>query len=138
MTSAEYGNRFKRQLKTAMAESELQQGVFAALLSLEVHGQNLVVAHIPNEGRRSPRQGMRMRREGLRRGAPDLVVWLRGGKTLNIELKTVRGKLSSSQASFGRGLNSLGGHEYVVVFAAGVKEALDEILPKITEMLSLD
>ncbi|MDL2318203.1 VRR-NUC domain-containing protein [Eubacteriales bacterium OttesenSCG-928-A19] len=48
--------------------------------------------HVPNEGKRSPRTGARMRAAGLRKGVPDvcLPVARNGSHALYIELKSRR------------------------------------------------
>jgi hypothetical protein len=55
--------------------------------------------HVPNEGRRSWRQGRIMRCMGLVPGAPDYV-FLGKTDTLAIEVKTKSGKLSENQKVF--------------------------------------
>lgn len=57
--------------------------------------------HVPNEGRRSMRQGRIMRCMGLIPGAPDYV-FLSEKKTLAIEVKTKTGRLSDNQVTFKR------------------------------------
>ena len=68
--------------------------------------------HVPNEGRRSMRQGRIMRAMGLIPGAPDYV-FLCKNKTLAIEMKTRSGKLSENQRVFQKWCKKLK-IEYVV------------------------
>lgn len=58
--------------------------------------------HIPNEGKRSGREGARMKRLGLRRGVPDLCLPVARGKYhgLYIELKAQDGRASQEQNEF--------------------------------------
>ena len=60
------------------------------------------LAHIPNEGRRSIGMGARLKREGMRKGFPDLVLCFpaHGKGALFIELKTWSGKVRAEQADY--------------------------------------
>ena len=51
---------------------------------------------IPNEGKRPPRIGKRLKDMGLRAGAPDLLVIVRG-TAYGVELKAGKGKPSPAQ-----------------------------------------
>lgn len=46
--------------------------------------------HVPNEGRRSPRNGARLKREGVKRGVPDVLIF--APVRIAVELKRVGGK----------------------------------------------
>ena len=58
--------------------------------------------HIPNEGKRSGREGARMKSIGLRRGVSDLCLPIARGiyHGLYIELKSLDGKLTKEQNEF--------------------------------------
>jgi len=64
-----------------------------------------LIYHIPNEGKRSPQEGARLKREGLKAGVPDLhlAVQSHDGKFLSLylEMKRENGKgvLSDEQTS---------------------------------------
>lgn len=85
------------------------------------------VLHIPNEGVRGGRAGMR---DGLRRrdmgvqgGAPDiLVIW--GGRAMFFEVKPPRGVVSASQTEAGAVLQALGAFWAVVRSQDDVVDAL--------------
>ena len=51
--------------------------------------RGVTVAHVPNEGKRSPQQGAKLKRMGMQKGFPDLVVPLPRGNYhgLYIEMK---------------------------------------------------
>ena len=68
------------------------------------------LAHIPNEGRRSIGAGARLKREGLRKGFPDMGLFVpaHGKGALFIELKTWGGKVSREQADYLEMLRSRG------------------------------
>lgn len=110
--------------------------MFKSLLDREARVRDVKVVHIPNEGRRSRRQGASLKGQGLRPGAPDLLVWLHGAGTLSVELKIEgSGRLSKEQSAFGRSLVKLKGHEYIVVFASNVTEACKIVHDKIDFLL---
>ena len=97
-----------------VAESTLQQAATAYLRRRQATARDLVFAHIPNEGKRNSTASKRLAREGLVRGAPDLVVWMRGGRVISIELKTGAGRMSEFQKEFRDNLATIG-HEYFEV-----------------------
>lgn len=68
----------------------------------------------PNGARRSASGKPLNAVSGLKRGAPDLVCALPGGKTLHIEVKTERGVVSDDQFAFHTKLDALG-HNCIVV-----------------------
>lgn len=109
-----------------VAETTLQQAATAYLRRRQVRSGDLVFAHIPNEGKRNSTQKSRMAREGLVRGAPDLVVWLKGGRVISIELKTASGRMSEFQEEFRDNLASIG-HEYYEVRASDPGEIIAKI-----------
>ena len=83
--------------------------------------------HIPNEGKRSVRTGAKMRREGLRRGVPDICLPVPKGKYhgLYIELKRTRcSKVSDDQAVWIAALQAQG---YVADVCKGWNEARELI-----------
>ena len=94
-------------------EADLQRAVMAYLRQIEALGYCMAL-HVPNGARRHPITGAILRGLGMRAGAPDIIVLLKGGKTLLMELKAAKGRLSDAQESFGDGAVMLG-HRYVVV-----------------------
>src|SRR5699024_2367061 len=66
------------------------------------HPDLRLMYHVPNEGKRSARQGARMRAEGLRAGVPDICLPVpRGGySALYIELKAGRNKPTDDQLAW--------------------------------------
>lgn len=84
------------------------------------------IAHIPNEGKRSPVAGRIMKRMGLRKGFPDLFVPLpKGGfHGLLIEMKAKGGKTTKEQEEW---LDLLNQNGYAVTIAFGADEAIRKI-----------
>ena len=67
--------------------------------------------HIPNEGKRSYARGAQMRREGLKRGVPDVCLPVARGEysALYIEMKRTRGgRLTEEQRKWAVGLMKMG------------------------------
>ena len=102
-----------------MSESQQQQAVvdYCALKAIPVF-------HIPNEGRRSTRNGARLKAEGLKPGVPDLCIPVpRGGyHGLFIEMKDVNGRAPShAQMEWLELLNANG---YAAYWAKGADAAI--------------
>lgn len=110
-------------------ESTEQELLFRwADLAAGKHPELRMLYHIPNEGKRSPVTGARMRAEGLRRGVPDicLPVPRHPFHGLYIELKRRYGsKTTEEQRGWIEALNRCG---YRAVVCKGWDEAREEIL----------
>lgn len=87
---------------------------------------NEILFSIPNGGARDARTGNLMKKEGQRRGVPDLMVAVpMGGKAaLFLEMKTATGRLSPEQIKMHAALTDLG---YVVQVCRSSGEAIDAI-----------
>lgn len=84
------------------------------------------IVHIPNEGKRSALTGAQLKRMGLQRGFPDLLVPLvrMGYHGLFIEMKYGKGRLSEAQREWLSRLNKEG---YAVCVCYGADEAITKI-----------
>ena len=82
--------------------------------------------HSPNGGHRSPVTGARLKALGVRRGFPDLTLWLpRGGfHGLAIELKAAKGKPTTEQIDW---LNHMGSIGWLAVCCTGFDAARQTI-----------
>lgn len=102
--------------------SEIQiQAAIVEWLNRCVH---CVVFAVPNGGKRGYGAQMQVRKEGLLKGAPDLVVaYQEGGEpgTLFIEVKSKRGKMREEQAQCRWALMQLG-HDHLVA------RSLDDVI----------
>jgi hypothetical protein len=94
------------------AEEQLHRSV-VQLLALYEQRDWLAYAHCPNGGLRSAAEAGRFRAMGVRAGVPDLLVWIRGGRSIGIELKAGRGKLSPEQIYWHVRVAGLGHRVYV-------------------------
>ena len=55
-----------------------------------------------------------MKKEGMEKGMPDLLLYLPNGKVLNMELKTDKGKQSADQVDVQNRLTKLGHNYYII------------------------
>jgi hypothetical protein len=85
---------------------------------------------VPNEGRRSPRTGKRMKDQGLRKGIPDLYLPIKAGGHggLYVEVKTDKGRVSPEQKTW---IEWLSEHGYKAV----VCRSVDDILAAVIEYM---
>lgn len=111
--------------KTGESESQIQQSLMdwwrLAHKGLGVPHEGLLMA-FPLQGKRTPRNGARMKAEGLRAGTPDLLLAVSTPKDsgLWIELKKPGGKASTEQKSM---LYILAGQGYEAQICVGFDEA---------------
>lgn len=77
-------------------EDELQIATVDYLYGLEARGL-LTFSHSPNEGDRTERERHKLVAMGMRVGHPDIDIYLRGGHTIFLELKTRTGWVGPKQ-----------------------------------------
>ena len=87
--------------------------------------ENLLMA-FPLQGARTPRNGARMKAEGMRRGTPDmfLAIARKGTHGLWIEMKSQAGKITPEQNSI---LHDLGQQDYHSIVCRSSAEAIELI-----------
>lgn len=94
---------------------------------LELQYRNIVAFAIPNAGRRSRKTGHKMKKEGLRKGVPDIMVaekcGIYGG--LFIEMKRQKGGTTSSEQH--AMIAKLRDKGYFCVIARGFDEAVKHL-----------
>jgi hypothetical protein len=110
------------------SESDIQQEVirqWAALCASYGLAENLLMA-FPLQAARTPRNGARMKREGMRKGTLDLflAVPAQGYHGLWIEMKTEKGVVSDEQTAM---LVILNEQNYVTAVCRDVIPAMTEI-----------
>lgn len=81
-------------------EDKLQENCARFLNSIERYHGGFIWFHVPNEGKRTKAYGAKLKRMGMRAGVPDIVMVFKKGKTVFVELKTAKGKLSKGQNQF--------------------------------------
>jgi len=90
---AEFSGKGWREMR--QDESQLQVAV-AAFLEVALP-RSVRAIHVPNGGKRDAKTGARLKREGVKAGVADFVIFMRGGVCAMIELKTEKGRLSKAQ-----------------------------------------
>ena len=85
-----------------------------------------LIYHIPNEGKRSNYQGKKLKREGLKKGVPDLCLPVprKNYHGLYIEMKYGNGRTSKEQREW---INKLNEQGYKAVVCNGFEEAKETI-----------
>lgn len=108
-----------RQVQRPVQDETHEQMIVAEYLDLI----GALYCHIPNEGKRSPVTAAILQRMGLKKGAPDLIIFEPRGKYhgLAIEMKAPRGRLSADQRLF---LFMLQKRGYATACCHGADEAI--------------
>ena len=105
-------------------ESIEQQQLFQwADFSMGKYPELALLFHIPNEGKRTTTTGGRMRKEGLRKGFPDLCLPVaRGGyHSLYIELKRIKGSITTTEQT--EWIEALKQQGHVAIICKGFEQA---------------
>ncbi len=113
------GLKYATKPRRANPEAAIQRAVVEHFRFRATPG-TLVMA-IKNEGKRSSALGLEYKRQGMRPGAPDLLVLVRGTVPLGLELKTKTGKTSAEQRKFADDWREAGA-VYVCVY--GLNDAI--------------
>ena len=83
------------------------------------------IFHVPNGGKRSMTEAIRMKAEGVVAGIPDLCLVMPEGKMIWIELKRRKGgTVSKAQKEVHARLEALG---HVVIVGYGAKDVVDKL-----------
>lgn len=114
---------------TGPSEADEQALLFEWMDYATVKYPELILAyHIPNEGRRSLRGGYELKRQGMRKGVPDICLPFSNGRyhAMYIEMKRLRdGRVSDEQRWWNKRLNEAGNK---AVVCKGFDEARQAIL----------
>ncbi len=101
-----------RNLKPKVSESNIQKAV---INFLKVKYPSVIAIAPRNEGKRTFAQTNYEKAIGMLAGAADLILFMPGGGTLHLELKTERGRLSENQKRMRDRLAALG-HDYRLAY----------------------
>lgn len=116
----------KPRKKMTRPEEGLQRAVMRHLLFLERYTKNIMSFHPANELLREENLRKIYAGLGVRSGVPDIVIMLRGGKTVFIELKAGKKKATDKQEDFAAGLTELGFPWYLVA-AMNADDAVNQV-----------
>lgn len=111
-----------------MSESEEQQALMEwATWQKGKYPELALLFHIANEGKRNPRTGARLKREGMKAGVPDLFLPVaRGGSHgLFIEMKAGKNRPTSKQLAW---LEALSRQGYTACWCTGWEVAAKRIV----------
>ena len=100
-----------------MSESTLQITLISMLRTLYsdyVINLSLNGISIPTDIKTKTLIINQMKKEGMEKGIPDLLLYLPNGKVLNMELKTDKGKQSADQVDVQNRLTKLGHNYYII------------------------
>ena len=100
-----------------MSESTLQITLISMLRTLYsdyVINLSLNGISIPTDIKTKTLIINQMKKEGMEKGIPDLLLYLPNGKVLNMELKTDKGKQSPDQVDVQNRLTKLGHNYYII------------------------
>ena len=100
-----------------MSESTLQITLISMLRTLYsdyVINLSLNGISIPSDIKTKTLIINQMKKEGMEKGMPDLLLYLPNGKVLNMELKTDKGKQSPDQVDVQNRLTKLGHNYYII------------------------
>ena len=100
-----------------MSESTLQITLISMLRTLYsdyVINLSLNGISIPSDIKTKTLIINQMKKEGMEKGMPDLLLYLPNGKVLNMELKTDKGKQSDDQVDVQNRLTKLGHNYYII------------------------
>lgn len=104
---------FPANEKLPWQESHLQEAVATYLSGLRL-ARLLDFQHAPLEGKRSWAAGKKLKKAGMAKGHPDFDIYLPGGKTVFVELKTSKESLRPEQRERHAALQRLGFPVYTV------------------------
>jgi len=110
---ATMGQQLSQRGGAVLTEEQLQRTI-ADYLNLMSRSGRFRWFHVPNGGHISRSLGARRKRMGARAGVPDILIETKGGKVIEIELKTDKGRLSRSQQEWQRESYHLGVPYFVV------------------------
>lgn len=83
-----------------------------------------IIYHVPNGGKRDPREATNLKVQGALAGVPDLEIVLPHGRSLKIEMKASDGRLSASQIELHDHMSALG---HAVITAYSAEDALNKL-----------
>ena len=104
-----------KEMKTTLEDNE----VIGFCDWIKCKFKDFIIFHIPNGGKRSKKEAVKLSRMGVLEGVPDLLILMPNGKSVFIEMKRIRpkGRLSEVQKDFINKANGLG-HETIVAWGA--------------------
>lgn len=100
-------------------EERVQKRVVIFLRNLRKSGVKIQFVHPANELMRTSTMKMLYWHLGVEGGVPDLIIFLEGGRTIFIELKVGKNKLSENQVGWQKSLTDMGFEHHVITAKNG-------------------
>ena len=97
------------------------------------HSKHFVYA-IPNGEKREIKTAIRLKKEGVVAGVPDLHILLENGKSFFVELKTKKGKLSINQKNT---ISEIEKRGYEVLVGYGIDDIIKQVNDTINNYLQI-
>jgi hypothetical protein len=110
-----------------MLEDGIQAEIVKVLTSYKDAGL-LEFYAVPNGGKRHIGTAVKLKKTGLRKGVPDLVVLFRGGRSAYIEVKSPKGRIDPEQRKWAEWLKDAGYYHAYVRSVQDVQSILDEVV----------
>jgi hypothetical protein len=92
-----------------------------------LRSKGALFCHAPNGGKRSARVGAELKKSGVSRGVPDLLVF--APVQAAIEIKTERGRVSPEQRAWLDALEAAGWRVYITRGLGQTLDTLKELIP---------
>ena len=117
--------KMKKQtaIKLALAKHWETEYQFQCIVAELLDNLGRCWTHVPNEGKRSPVTGARLKRAGLKKGFPDVIII--DGR-IAIELKTKKGRMTPEQTDWQERLTAIGWTAVTCRDMQAVIDAIDE------------
>lgn len=112
----------------------IQVAICTALAQHPDYSNKFLFAARINEGKRSKRMAAMLKMAGLTAGEPDLDIWLDQGRSMRIELKRAKGRLSPVQKKRHAELARIG-HAVYTLYCATPQDGIDQVLELLEEWL---
>ena len=97
------------------------------------HKRHIVYA-VPNGDKRSMLTAVRLKKEGVLAGVPDLHILLDNGKSFFLEIKTEKGKLNKNQKST---ISEIEKRGYAVLVCYGIDDIIKQVNDTINNYLQI-
>lgn len=107
-------------------EQALQIACMKYLKDLSGVTKNFFAYHVGNGGFRTPVEASILKSMGVTAGVPDIVIHLNGGKSIFVELKAKKGKLSDNQETVHAILKGFG-YRVEVITAEHPQDAVNQL-----------
>lgn len=93
-----------------------------------------IIFAVPNGEKRNLLTAIRLKKEGVLAGIPDLCILLSDGKFFFIEMKSVKGRLSKNQKDI---IGFIEGLDHKVLIGYGIDDAIKKTVNEINKLIKI-